>query len=82
MKAKLIFDLNDSDDRESFNRCNKSLDMACVLFEISANLRRKVENKVDMEYNKGGDINEVEIVYDEINKLFETFGIDIEKLIS
>lgn len=82
MKAKLIFDLNDPDDKESFNRCNKSLDMASVLFEISTNLRRTVENKINIEYEKGGDINGAEIVYDEINKLFDTFGIEIDELIS
>jgi hypothetical protein len=47
MKAELTFDLDQPDDRKAHMRCIKSTDMAIVLFEISANMRRQCENWVD-----------------------------------
>ena len=39
MKATLEFNLDDPDDSINHMRCIKSLDMACVLFEIN-NIKR------------------------------------------
>ena len=43
MKAKLIFDLDNPDDRMAHMRATKSLDMAVVLFEIQTNLKKRCE---------------------------------------
>ncbi len=63
MKAQLIFDLNDPDDRESYAQANKAQDFACALREIHEELRKmdkyesmsqdaknlfiKIENKIE-----------------------------------
>ena len=40
MKAKLIFDLDDADDRTAHYRAFKALDMAIALSEMAAELRK------------------------------------------
>ena len=42
MKAKLEFDLDNPEEKKEHFRCIKSLDMACALFEIANNLRKKM----------------------------------------
>ena len=69
MKASLIFDLDDSEDRMAHLRCVKSTDMANVLFEVVYNLRKRCEND---------DKN----VFDAIYELMEDYGINIDELIN
>jgi len=47
MRAVLEFDLNDLDDTMAHKRCVKATDMACALFEITSNLKRRCEVLVD-----------------------------------
>lgn len=69
MKAKLIFSL--PDDKLEFNRCNKSLDMALALFDITQiRFNLEMENKLNIkEMTKG------------INEIFEKYNINLEDLI-
>ena len=62
-------------------RMLKSFDMAVVLFEITANLKKKCKNKDTSEYLdtfSGG----IELVFDEISELLEDHNIDIEDIIN
>lgn len=69
MKAKLTFDLDDPDDRMAHLRAVKATDMACVLFEISANLYKKFSDKT------------VDELFVEIENLYSEHGINMEELI-
>jgi hypothetical protein len=39
MKAKLIFDLDDVDDRQNFQRATQALNLCAALYEVSQVLR-------------------------------------------
>lgn len=80
-KATLTFDLNDPDDFEQAIRCIKSLDMACALFEIKANLKKRIQYKLENnpKINANGCL---QLVFEEIAYIFEEHNINIEKLIT
>lgn len=80
MKAKLTFDLDNLDDVVAHNRCVKSLDMASVLFQIAANLRKQCEHTCENMTNSD-QFDGVELVFSEIDKLLEEYNIDIDDLI-
>jgi hypothetical protein len=69
MKAKLIFNL--PEDNLEFNRCNKSLDMALALFDISQlRFNLEMENKLNIkEMTKG------------INDIYSKYNINLDELI-
>ena len=74
MQAILKF----SDEREdvlALRRTMKSLDMACVLFELLHNTKKK------LEYNEELDSYTITAVFEEIYNLMEEFHIQIEELI-
>ena len=81
-KANITFDLENPEDREDFKRYHKAVDMACALFDITSNLRRTVEAKMDTIYNDGGDYDEAEIIYNEIFNILEKYNINIDEIIS
>lgn len=81
-KAKLKFNLNNPEDVEHYNRCNKSLDMASALFDIVVNLRKTADRKLESEYEKGGYPDEAEVIYEEINEILDKYNINIDELIS
>lgn len=47
MKAKLIFDLSDPDQRKDHLRCVKSLDLACALWDLQTILRERRKDWID-----------------------------------
>ena len=57
----------ESEDTKEINRLTKSLDMALALFETKYNLFRKVELDID--------------IAEEINRIFEDNGINLDELI-
>lgn len=74
MQAILKF----SDEREdvlALRRAMKSLDMACVLFELAHNTEKK------LSYNEELDSYTLTAVFEEIYNLMEEFHIQIEELI-
>jgi hypothetical protein len=78
MKATLEFDLNEPEDRTEHLRCVKALDMACVLFEIQRNVRKRMTTPdTPEEYEEG-----VEDTLNFINELIEEHGIIIDDLIN
>jgi len=70
MKGILEFDLNDFEDRESFNRANKALDMALALVEIREKLRNH-EKYEAAPLDRGEFFN-----------ILEEHGINLEELVS
>jgi len=77
MKAILKFDLSDPEERTEHLRCVKSLDMACVLFEIQKNLKRHGALK-GLDYE-----DEIyDYVLRSINDLMDQHGLDIDELIN
>lgn len=80
-KAKLIFDLNDYDDKRAFERANKSTDMAMILFEIQFNLIKEIEYQIDGDKLK--DPYEVtEYIRKRIAELCEEHGVNVDSLLN
>jgi hypothetical protein len=76
MKATLEFNL--PEDRIEFNRHNKSLDMACALFDI-LQLRKKCSNKFDD--GEGDALDGIAVMAEGIAEILEKHNINIDKLI-
>ena len=76
MKAKLVFDLNDPDDRLEHQRMLKSTDMQIALWDISQELRSKVKYAPDdMDENARKAYEEMrEYFYRKLNE----YNIDLE----
>ena len=49
MKAKLIFDLNDVDDRTEYKIHNQANNMYSALWQITHNLKKEMEREIDHE---------------------------------
>lgn len=82
MKAILEFDLNDPEDRISHMRCVKSLDMSIVLFELTVNLKKKLENRFDNEPQERDEFDGIDETFREIHNLLDKHGINIDELIN
>lgn len=78
MKAKLEFDLDESDDRMAHLRCVKSTDMALVLWEMSLNMRKRVTSGYD---EKDDFYRGVDAVFERYNELMQEHNLDPEELI-
>ena len=78
MKAILEYDLNNPDDRKAHMRAVKSDDMYFVLFQITSNLRRRLEHKFESQGYIEDEIDELEEVFMEIDKLMNDYKITIE----
>ena len=83
MKATLSYNLNDPDDRMAHLRAVISMDMASALFEISTNLRKKVERRFEDIDNTNNDVFDgIDSVIEEIYNILEDNNIDIDELIN
>jgi hypothetical protein len=83
MKATLSYNLNDPDDRMAHLRAVKSLDMASALFDITRNLRKKIQNRYEDIDNTHNDVFDgIDAVFDEIYNILEDNNIDIDELIN
>ena len=80
MKAVMEFDLDDRDDKYRFIRCNKSLEMAIVIFEFLYNTHKRVERELDADEDIGRYAT-LELVYTKFRELLEERHIDIDDLI-
>lgn len=83
MKATLSYNLNDPDDRMAHLRAVKSLDMASALFDITRNLKNKIENRyADIDNTNNDVFDGIDAVFDEIYDILEDNNIDIDELIN
>ena len=83
MKATLSYNLNDPDDRMAHLRAVKSMYMASALFDITRNLRKKIQNRYEDIDNTHNDVFDgIDAVFDEIYDILEDNNIDIDELIN
>lgn len=84
-KAYYKFDLNELDDRYEFLRTVRATDMANVLWDITYNLRKRIENEYEMmpdeEYDKLRPLDGVYNVMDEIFIKLGELDLNVDKLI-
>ena len=83
-KAILEFDLNDPDDAIAFKRANKALDMACVLFEIQNNFRKKCMRELEAKEEFGLKLEAydgVQLVLENLHTLLQEHNIDTDEII-
>ena len=79
-KARLEFDLNDSDDMIAHLRAVKSLDMAMALWEIVHNTKKGLEwSMEDKEIDK---YDALELVYKKIHEILDDHNINTDELIN
>lgn len=81
MKAIIEFNLDDHDDRESYERINKSKEMAYVLWQLMTNKKKELEHKIEC-YTTFSSYETLDLVFEEIAMMLQEEGIDIDKLIS
>jgi hypothetical protein len=79
MKAVLRFDLNDPDDKKSYNRVNKSMEMALVLWKIAYNLRKSIEHQIEVDKLTPHQV--VDKIYEEFWNACSSGDINIDNLI-
>ena len=65
-----------TDDYEAM-RIFKSLDMALALFQIQFNLKKKCEYRLEADE----DIEEFDVIFEELNDIFNEYDIDAAKLL-
>ena len=82
MKAILEFDLNEFDDRAAHLRCVKATDMACALFEIANNLKKRAEHYCDNPNSEVSNYDLIEYVFSEIREELESNNINIDELLN
>ena len=81
-QAILKYDLSDSDDRMEFERANKSLDMALVLWELQYNYRKKHHRQLEAD-NKATEreFDLIDAIFNDINELMNIQNINIDSLV-
>ena len=81
MKAIIEFNLEDIDDQKNHLRCVKSAHMAAMLWEIKNNLYKQCKREAEASNSSIPDIEEgIDIVFDKLDSLFNTYNIDVEEL--
>lgn len=82
-KAIIEYNLKDPDQFYALNRTIASLDMACFCFELSFNLKKKIENEIErLSINeKKNHVLITDLIFSKINEEMRYSNIDLEKLI-
>lgn len=76
MKAILKYDLTNPDDKMAHLRAIKSTDMAIILFQMTANAYRKLEDVGESGYNQG-----IIETLGHLRDLMEEHGVNLDELI-
>jgi hypothetical protein len=79
MKAKLIFDLNEFEDRMDYERVNKSLDIVNALWHFLYNSKKEIMQ--DVENEDVDKFDAVELTYGRLFELLEEHDVNINKLV-
>lgn len=80
MKAKLIFNMDDSDDIQKFERYCKADDMADIIWRYLRNSRKTIQQEIA---NAEGEITASEAVdkcFEKFYELLEENDLNIDKL--
>jgi len=80
MKAKLIFDLEELDDREAHMRCVKSLDLCLLLWDLDQELRSRTKDAPDTATEE--EIRVADEIRTTLFQLMSKYNIDLEELMS
>jgi hypothetical protein len=78
-KAKLEYDLNESDDVMAHKRAVKSLDLALALWDITHNTKKSLE--WSMEGKEMDKYDALEMVFEKIHEIISEHNIDLDDLI-
>jgi hypothetical protein len=79
MKAKLVFDLNEYEDRIDYERVNKSLDIVNALWSFLYNSKKQL--LMDVEDESVDKFDAVELTYGRLFELLEEHDVNINKLV-
>ena len=77
-KAKIEYDLNDTDDMYAHKRAIKSLDMALALWTITHNTKKSLE--WSMEGKEMDKYDALEMVFEKIHEIISEHNIDLDDL--
>ena len=81
-KAKLLFDLSDSDDKQAFERTAKSTDMAMMLWDIMLNDKKLFMRKLESDDKATErEFELVDKVFARMWEIAEERNINIDSLI-
>jgi hypothetical protein len=83
-KARLEYDLNDTDDAMAHMRAIKSLDMALALWEIRYNTKKSIGYALEGKDLKGESVSNYEVldmVYERIYEILDEHNIKMDDLI-
>jgi hypothetical protein len=75
MKARLIFDLTDSDDIKAHLRCLKSVDMALALWDINNRINQISDESED------GKMIDGDLVFKALEEIMEKYSLNLNELI-
>jgi len=78
-KAKLIYDLNDPDDRSDYKVVNKAQDMASSIWKFAYNTKKDFEWKIESEKLDSYDL--LDAIYQKFWDILEEHSIDIDDLV-
>jgi hypothetical protein len=78
-KAILEFDLNDPDDRMEYMRCNKSLNMALALWEITHTTKKGLG--YSMEGKNMDQYETLEFVFERIYEIINDHTINLYEIV-
>ena len=79
---KTIIEYSDSvDDQMALKRVMKATDMACVLFEIQINMKKKMVHMLDAYNATDAEYDLLDKVWECINDEFESHKIHVDELI-
>lgn len=81
MKAIIKFKL--PEDNQEFAIHNMAQDMAGLLWELTHNVRKKCERKIDSDLDNGLELSVydgAQLVFEKITELLDEYNIDRDKL--
>lgn len=81
MKAIIEFNLDDADDRQSYEMHNKAKEMAYILWQLMTNKKKELQYKLE-EHPKYSSFDVLDMVFMEIELMLDEENIDIDLLIS
>jgi regulator of RNase E activity RraB len=81
MKAKLLFDLSDPDQKMEHLRCVKSTDMALALWQISVNAKKQCYRIAEGKEMQGESVDYINLVFEKIYEIMEEHSIDVDDLV-
>lgn len=80
MKAKLIFDLSDSEDAQRFERVCKANDMSTVIWNFLRSSRKTIEQKLESQEGEIDVFEAVDLCFNRFGELLEENNLDIDKI--